>query len=58
MIPWCRFCGVGTMAAMILLTPQGCTCYPEDRVQYLCLQHVMKDGMIGPTITLQDYTTP
>lgn len=28
-------------------TPEGCACYPNDRVQNLCGQHVIKGGMIG-----------
>lgn len=33
-------------------TPQGCVCYPDDREQDLCMQHVIKDGMIGPGVEI------
>lgn len=42
----CRF-GDSSPAVGRYLTPQGCVCYPHDREQDLCAQHVLKDGMIG-----------
>lgn len=32
-------------ASYILDTPNGCVCYPDDRVQAICEQHYIKDGM-------------
>lgn len=42
----CRF-GDSSPAVGRYETPEGCVCFPQDRVQDLCAQHVIKDGMIG-----------
>ena len=33
-------------------TPEGCFCFPNDREQNLCGQHVYKDGTIGDNVEL------
>ena len=33
-------------------TPQGCACFPNDREQDLCGQHVIKNGTIGDDVEL------
>ena len=47
----CRF-GDSAPAVGRYRTPEGCTCYPDDREQDLCGQHVAKDGMIGSGVEL------
>ncbi len=47
----CRF-GDGNLAVARYETPQGCVCFPDDRLQDLCGQHVIKDGMIGNDVRL------
>lgn len=42
----CRH-GDGGPAVARYETPEGCACFPGDRVQDLCAQHIVKDGMIG-----------
>jgi hypothetical protein len=42
----CRF-GDNDAAVGRYETPEGCACFPDDRVQDLCGQHVIQDGMIG-----------
>ena len=50
-MPLCRF-NDGMEAVARFKTPQGCVCYPDDREQDLCMQHVIKDGMIGPGVEI------
>ena len=42
--PPCRF-NDGLPAVARFSTPTGCVCYPDDREQDLCGQHVIKGGM-------------
>ena len=41
----CRFCAWVAVARFAL--PQGCACYPDDREQALCVQHVVNAEPIG-----------
>ena len=52
--PMCRF-GDGSLAVARFATPRGCVCYPDDREQDLCYQHVIKWGIIGDAKVLIDY---
>lgn len=45
----CRFCG--QPAAVRVALSQGCLCYPDDREQYLCGQHLLRATPLG-TMTL------
>jgi hypothetical protein len=36
-------------------TPNGCVCFPEDKEQDLCAQHIIKDGFIGEFKLLKVY---
>jgi len=47
----CRF-DHNTPAVGRYKTPDGCVCYPDDREQDLCAQHVIKNGMIGDRVAL------
>lgn len=40
----CRF-GDNMHAVGHYITPNGCACFPEDKEQDLCGQHVIKGGM-------------
>jgi len=42
----------GTHAVGRYKTPEGCICFPNDREQDLCGQHVMRDGMNGDNVEL------
>lgn len=42
--PLCRH-GDGDRAVARFSTPQGCACFPEDREQDLCAQHIVKWGV-------------
>jgi len=44
-IPMCRFRDKSPAKARYK-TPQGCVCFPEDREQDLCEQHIIKWGII------------
>lgn len=41
----CRFCKATPVALFSL--PQGCFCFPDDREQALCPQHVVNAEPIG-----------
>jgi hypothetical protein len=43
----CRFCGEGSSAVGKYAMPEGCFCYPNDREQALCAQHVIRATPIG-----------
>ena len=36
----CRFCD--DLAVAVFDLPRGCACFPDDRVQALCMQHIVK----------------
>ncbi len=42
----CRF-NDNLPAAARFSTPYGCVCYPDDCEQDLCIQHIIKWGIIG-----------
>jgi hypothetical protein len=50
----CRFCGDG--AAALVTLELGCMCYPDDRAQYLCLQHVMRANPLGQWAVLISFS--
>lgn len=53
-MPNCRHCGSPAVARF--KTPQGCVCFPDDREQDLCMQHIVKDGTIGDGVEMiEDY---
>lgn len=41
----CRFCGEPAIIHVAL--EKGCACYPDDREQWLCAQHLYKVEPIG-----------
>jgi hypothetical protein len=41
----CRFCG--SLAAARFRLDRGCVCYPDDRIQDLCMQHVVRATPLG-----------
>lgn len=41
----CRFCGAVGVARVVL--DRGCVCYPADREQVLCMQHVVGAAPVG-----------
>lgn len=41
----CRFCGKPAIARFSM--ERGCMCYPEDREQALCPQHIVSAEPIG-----------
>jgi hypothetical protein len=43
--PTCRFCSQPALALFNL--PKGCACYPGDRQQALCAQHVITAEPLG-----------
>ena len=43
----CRFEGCQHPAVGEYSTPNGCACYPEDRVQKLCVQHAVTAEPLG-----------
>lgn len=51
---YCRFCG--DRAVGIYSVPEGCFCYPDDREQALCPQHVIGATPIGGMEIIQDLT--
>jgi hypothetical protein len=57
--PVCRF-GDGLPAVARFRTPYGCICYPDDREQNLCGQHILRWGINDegpePVEVLQVYT--
>lgn len=50
----CRFCG--SPAVAVFSVPDGCSCYPDDREQALCMQHVVKRNPLGEMILIEDLT--
>lgn len=50
----CRFCA--SEAVAIFDIPEGCACYPDDRVQTLCMQHVVGATPIGAMTLKEDLT--
>lgn len=50
----CRFCTAEAVA--VFDVPEGCACYPDDRQQALCMQHVVGESSIGGMILVDDLT--
>jgi hypothetical protein len=50
----CRFCGDPAVAVFAL--DRGCLCYPEDREQALCMQHVVRASPAGSMLLTADLT--
>jgi hypothetical protein len=50
-VPMCRF-DDGHKATARFKTPNGCACYPADREQDLCAQHIVKWGIIDGGVEL------
>lgn len=50
----CRFCWKPAVAVFSM--PRGCTCYPDDREQALCMQHVVRANPTGEMILTSDLT--
>jgi len=42
----CRFRGHAPAVAVVA-TSSGCTCFPDDRIQALCAQHVISAEPLG-----------
>jgi hypothetical protein len=53
--PPCKFCG--QLAIVRVALPEGCLCYPEDREQALCPQHLDRASPLGEMFVLEDYYT-
>ena len=51
-IPMCRF-NDGMPAKARFSTPKGCVCFPDDRYQDLCEQHIIKWGVIDDEGVMQ-----
>jgi hypothetical protein len=51
---FCRFCPAEAVA--IFDTPEGCACHPDDRVQTLCMQHIVGATPIGAMTLKEDLT--
>ena len=41
----CRFCHHGAVAVFTL--SDGCACFPDDREQALCAQHIVRASPLG-----------
>ncbi len=48
-VPFCRFCP-DVLAVAEFSMDQGCFCFPEDRRQALCLQHIEKATPLGSMV--------
>lgn len=50
----CRFCD--SEAVGVFALDQGCACFPDDRLQPLCMQHIIKVTPIGDMVLKDDLT--
>lgn len=50
----CRF--HNTPAVAVFRMPGGCTCFPEDTEQALCMQHVVRATPLNRMYLLRDLT--
>lgn len=50
----CRFCDDEALA--IFHFSRGCVCYPDDRQQTLCWQHVVRATPLGGMELIEDLT--
>jgi hypothetical protein len=39
-------------AVALFRTPKGCICFPEDREQALCAQHIIRWGINGNAVEI------
>ena len=53
-IPYCRH-DHNVLAVARFSVDEGCVCFPEDREQDLCAQHIVKWGIIGNWSLLKVY---
>lgn len=53
-MPMCRH-NDGMEAVARFSTPNGCACFPDDREQDLCMQHIVKWGMNEGAVMIEDY---
>jgi hypothetical protein len=49
----CRFCDQKAITKYEL--SDGCICFPEDKEQYLCLQHESRAIPLGDMILLEEF---
>lgn len=52
--PLCRH-GDGLLAVARFAMSEGCVCFPDDREQDLCAQHIVKWGIVGESSVTQIY---
>lgn len=50
----CRFCS--SPAVAIFTMTEGCLCYPDDRQQALCMQHILRATPLGTMDLEEDLT--
>lgn len=50
----CRFCG--TPAVAVFSLDEGCACFPDDREQALCMQHIVRASPLGEMAMVRDLT--
>jgi len=50
----CRFCSSEAVARFSMSA--GCVCYPDDREQDLCVQHVLRATPLGTMQLVEDYS--
>jgi hypothetical protein len=50
----CRFCSASAIAKYAM--DRGCVCFPDDREQALCAQHIIRATPLGSMELLEDYT--
>jgi hypothetical protein len=53
-MPLCRH-NDGMEAVARFRTPEGCICFPEDKEQDLCAQHIVKWGVNGTATVIKIY---
>jgi hypothetical protein len=50
----CRFCNAP--AIVVITLSKGCICYPDDREQALCAQHLVRATPLGDEELKEDLT--
>lgn len=48
----CRFCA--TPATAVYAMDRGCFCYPDDREQALCPQHIDRASPLGSMVLVRE----
>lgn len=51
--PTCRFCSVKATGRFMM--DAGCVCFPEDRFQDLCAQHIIRATPLGSMELVEAY---